>query len=157
MIKIEDTHQEEAMTTSMEDSMAQKILKALDEHGEALKKLGGCLTRLEESKLKKSLHVEINDDEEKVEEWDENDKTEYERNKQFEKLTIETMAIREKMEKMQLAFRKAQGMDDYLYNMGGVSSKSFIALPPKFKISDAKKFDGTGDPKQHVKKMLGHI
>ena len=136
----------------MEDSMAQKILKALDEHGEALKKLGGCLTRLEESKLKKSLHVEINDDEEKVEEWDENDKTEYERNKQFEKLTIETMAIREKMEKMQLAFRKAQGMDDYLYNMGGVSSKSFIALPPKFKISDAKKFDGTGDPKQHVRR-----
>ena len=136
----------------MEDSMAQKILKALDEHGEALKKLGGCLTRLEESKLKKLLHVEINDDEEKVEEWDENDKTEYERNKQFEKLTIETMAIREKMEKMQLAFRKAQGMDDYLYNMGGVSSKSFIALPPKFKISDAKKFDGTGDPKQHVRR-----
>ena len=136
----------------MEDSMAQKILKALDEHGEALKKLGGCLTRLEESKLKKSLHVEINDDEEKVEEWDENDKTEYERNKQFEKLTIETMAMREKMEKMQLAFRKAQGMDDYLYNIGGVSSKSLIALPPKFKISDAKKFDGTGDPKQHVRR-----
>ena len=152
MIKIEDTHQEEAMTTSMEDSMAQKILKALDEHGEALKKLGGCLTRLEESKLKKSLHVEINDDEEKVEEWDENDKTEYERDKQFEKLTVETMAMREKMEKMQLAFRKAQGMDDYLYNIGGVSSKSLIALPPKFKISDAKKFDGTGDPKQHVRR-----
>ena len=136
----------------MEDSMAQKILKALDEHGEALKKLGGCLTRLEECKLKKSLHVEINDDEEKVEEWDENDKTEYERDKQFEKLTVETMAMREKMEKMQLAFRKAQGMDDYLYNIGGVSSKSLIALPPKFKISDAKKFDGTGDPKQHVRR-----
>ena len=136
----------------MEDSMAQKILKALDEHGEALKKLGGCLTRLEESKLKKLLHVEINDDEEKVEEWDENDKTEYERDKQFEKLTVETMAMREKMEKMQLAFRKAQGMDDYLYNIGGVSSKSLIALPPKFKISDAKKFDGTGDPKQHVRR-----
>ena len=136
----------------MEDSMAQKILKALDEHGEALKKLGGCLTRLEESKLKKSLHVEINDDEEEVEECDENDKAKYERNKQFKKLIIETMAMREKMAKMQLAFRKAQGMDDYLYNMGGVSSKSFIALPPKFKISDAKKFDGTGDPKQHVRR-----
>ena len=34
------------------DSMAKKILKALDEHGEALKKMGGRLTRLEESKLK---------------------------------------------------------------------------------------------------------
>ena len=112
----------------MEDSMAQKILKALDEHGEALKKLGGCLTRLEESKLKRSLHVEINDDEEKVEEWDENDKTEYERNKQFEKLTIETMAIREKMEKMQLAFRKAQGMYDYLYNIGGNEFKGSYCI-----------------------------
>ena len=44
----------EIMTTPVEDSMAQKILKALDEHGEALKKMGGRLTRLEESKLKKS-------------------------------------------------------------------------------------------------------
>ena len=60
MIKIEDAHQEEeatlqeTMTTSVEDSMAQKILKALDEHGEALKTMGRRLTRLEESKLKKS-------------------------------------------------------------------------------------------------------
>ena len=57
------------------------------------------------------------------------------------------MAIREKMEKMQLAFCKAQGMDDYLYNMRGVSSKAPIALPPKFKISDVEKIDRTGDPK----------
>ena len=67
---------------------------------------------------------------------------------------METIAIKGKIEKMQLAFRKAQGMDDYLYNIGGVSSKSLIALPPKFKISDAKKFDGTGDSKQHVRKYL---
>ncbi|KAK9993815.1 hypothetical protein SO802_023518 [Lithocarpus litseifolius] len=107
------------MATSSKDLMAQKILKALDEHGEALKKIGGRLTRLEESRLKKSTHVEIRDNEEEVEEWDEKDKAENERNKQFEKLTVETVAMREKMEKMQLAFRKAQGMDDYLYNMGG--------------------------------------
>ena len=30
------------------------------------------------------------------------------------KLIADTMAMREKMEKMQLTFRKAQGMDDYL-------------------------------------------
>ena len=77
------------------------------------------LTWLEESKLKKPLHVEILDDEEENEEWDEKDKVEYERNKQFEKLTAKTMAMREKMEKMQLAFHKAQGMEDYLYNIGG--------------------------------------
>ena len=75
------------MTTSVEDSMVQKILKDLDEHDEAFKKMEGRLTRLEESKLKKSSHVIFSDDEEEVEEWDEKDKVEYERNKQFEKLT----------------------------------------------------------------------
>ena len=79
---------------------------------------------------------------------------EYERNKQFEKLTSDTVAMKEKMEKMQLAFRKAQGMDDCLYNMGGISSQTPIALPPKFKIFYAEKFDGIGDPKQPIKKYL---
>ena len=46
---------------------------------------------------------------------------EYERHKQFEKLIVETIAIREKMENMQLTFDKAQGMDNYLYSMGGGS------------------------------------
>ena len=45
-------------------------------------------------------------------------------------------------------------MDAYLYNKGGMSSKAPIALPPRFKISDAEKFDGTGDPKQHVRRYL---
>ena len=47
---------------------------------------------------------------------------------------------KEEMEKMQLAFCKAQGMDDCLYNIGGISSKTPIALPLKFKISNAEKF-----------------
>ena len=68
--------------------------------------MGGCLSKLEESKLKNPVHVEIHDEEEK-EEWDEKDKVDYERNKQFEKFTVDTMAIKEKMEKMQLAFCKA--------------------------------------------------
>ena len=101
--------------------------------------------------------MEINDDEEEVEERDENDKAKYERNKQFKKLIIETIAMREKMAKMQLAFCKVQGMDDYIYNMRGVSSKAPIALPPKFKISDAEKFDGTGDLKQHVRRYLSIV
>ena len=72
MITIEDTYQEEenpqkTMATSSEDPMAQKILKALDEHREALKKIGGHLTRLEESRLKKSTHVEVHDDKEELE------------------------------------------------------------------------------------------
>ena len=38
--------------------------------------------------------------------------------------------------------------------MRGLSSWTPIALPPKFKIFYAKKFDGTEDPKQHVKRYL---
>ena len=88
------------MATSMEDPMAQRILKALDEHGEALKKMGGHLTRLEEYRLKKSTHVEIHDDEEEDEEWDEKYKVEYEKNKQFERLTTKIIVMKEKMKKM---------------------------------------------------------
>ena len=45
-------------------------------------------------------------------------------------------------------------MDDYLYNMGGVSSKAPIALPPKFKIFDAENFDGTRDLKLYIRRYL---
>ena len=38
--------------------------------------------------------------------------------KNFEKLMKKTIAMREKIKKMQLAFPKAQGMDDCLYNIG---------------------------------------
>ena len=56
--------------------------------------MGGCLTRLEQSRLKKPSYVEINNDEEEEEEWDEKDKVEYERNKKFEKLTVKIVDMR---------------------------------------------------------------
>ena len=51
------------------------------------------------------MHVEIHDEDERKE-WDEKDRADYKRNKQFEKLTADTVAMKEKMEKLQLAFRK---------------------------------------------------
>ena len=68
--------------------------------------MGGHLTKLEESKIKKSIHVDIHNEDE---DWDERDKVEYERNQQFKKLTVDTMAMKKKMEKMQLAFRRPKG------------------------------------------------
>ena len=44
-------------------------------------------------------------------------------------------------------------MDDCLYNMGGVGSKTPIALPPKFKISNVEKFIGL----EILSNMLGDI
>ena len=68
--------------------------------------MGSPLTKLEEAKPKKTAHVEIPDDE-GVEGWDERDKADYEMNKQFEKLTTKTVAIKDKRENMKLTFRKA--------------------------------------------------
>ena len=147
LVKTEETYQEEVsqeetfqeevsqegMVTPIDDTNAQKMFKVIEEKSDALKKVGGPLSKLEESKLKKPIHVEIHD-EEKGEDWDERNKAKYERNKQFEKLTAETMTIKEKMDKMQLAFHKAWGMDDYLYNMGGVGSKLFQYDPYHLRI-----------------------
>ena len=95
----------------------------MEEQNDVLKKMGSRFTKLEEAKLKKAAPVQVLDDID-VEDWDERDKVDYERNKEFEKLTAKAIAMREKMEKMQLAFRKTQGMDDCLYNMGGISLKT---------------------------------
>ena len=92
----------------------------MEEQTNILKKMGSYLTKLEEAKIKKTIHVDIHDKDE-GEEWDERDNVEYERKKQFKKLTVETIAMKEKME---LAFCKAQGMDDCLYNIRGISSKN---------------------------------
>ena len=160
LIKVEITYQKKTlqeeipqkeMVTPIDEALTQNKYKAIEELAETLKKMGGHLSKLEESKIKKLVHVEIHDEQEK-EEWDEKDKTDFERNKHFEKLTVDTMAMKDKMQNMQLAFHKAQRMDDCLYNMGRLSSKVPIPLPPKFKISDAEKLNRIGDPKKHVRR-----
>ena len=155
MIKVEVTPQEETpperMVATINDMLTQKIYKVIEDQGEALKKIGSHLSKLKGSKIKKHVHIDINEEEEDKEEWDDRDKADYKRNKGFEKLIMDTMIMKEKVEKVQLAFRKAQGMDDCLYNMGGLSSKVPITLPPKFKISYVEKFDGT----RILKNMLG--
>ncbi|KAK9997912.1 hypothetical protein SO802_017515 [Lithocarpus litseifolius] len=94
------------MAAPISDEVAQMIFKAMEEQSYVLKMMGSRLTKLEEAKLKKTPRVEVLDDEE-VEDWDERDKADYERRKQFEILMEKTIAMREKMKKMQLAFRKA--------------------------------------------------
>ena len=80
-VKIEDIYQEEefqvgesswaTMAIPINDEIAQKIFKAMEEQSDVLKKRGSCLTKLDKAKLKKSnLHVEVFDDEE-VEDWGE--------------------------------------------------------------------------------------
>ena len=91
------------MAALINEALTQKIYKTIEEQADALRKIGCRLSKLEESKLKKPVHVEIHDEDER-EEWDEKDRVDYKRNKQFEKLTADTVAMKEKMEKLQLAF-----------------------------------------------------
>ena len=87
------------MAAPISDEIAQKIFKAMEEQSDALKKMGSRLTKLQEAKLKKpNPRVEVLDEED-GEDQDERDKANYERNKQFEKLKAETVAMRENMEK----------------------------------------------------------
>ena len=94
------------MAAPIDDMTTQKIFKAIEEQNDTLKKMGKCLTKLKVGKLKRPIHVEIHD-EEKGKDLDERDKAKYERTKQFEKLAVDIMAIKEKMDKMALAFCKA--------------------------------------------------
>ena len=48
-------------------------------------------------------------------------------------------------------------MDYFLYIMGGLGPTPLEPLPPKFKIFDAEKFDGIGDPRQHIWQYLSLI
>ena len=91
------------MTAPIDNMLAKKIYKAIEDQGEVVKKIGSRLLKLEEIKIKKLVHIDINEEQDK----DERDKADYERKKKFEKLTTEIVAMKEKMEKMQLAFRKA--------------------------------------------------
>ena len=91
------------MTAPIDNMLAKKIYKAIEDQGEVVKKIGSRLLKLEEIKIKKLVHIDINEEQDK----DERDKADYKRKKKFEKLTTETVAMKEKMEKMQLAFRKA--------------------------------------------------
>ena len=79
------------MDTPINDGIAQRIFKAMEEQSDVLKNMGSHFTKLEEAKLKKTAYVEIHDDE-KGEGWDEKNKADYERNKKFEKLTVDTVA-----------------------------------------------------------------
>ena len=55
------------MAAPIDDTIAQKIYKAIEEQGQALKKMGGHLSKLEEIKLKKLVHIEIHEEEERKE------------------------------------------------------------------------------------------
>ena len=63
---------------------------------------------------------------------------------------MDIVAIKEKMEKMQLAFHKAQGMDDCLY-MGGLNSEALLHSLPSSRFLTRKSLMGL----ETLSNMLG--
>ena len=81
-------------------------------------------------------------DEDEGEDWDERDKAKIWKEQAILETHCRCQAMKEKMDKMQLAFRKDLGMDDCFYNMGGVGSKTPIALPQSLRFLMWKKLIG---------------
>ena len=117
LVKIDILPQEEIpqekMAAPIDNVLMEKIYKAIKDHGEVLKKMESRLSKLEESKLKKPVHVEINEEEEK-EEWDERDQADYQRKKQLEKLAAEFVAMKEKPNVVIEEIREKVNWIDYM-------------------------------------------
>ena len=68
-----------------------------------------------------------------------------------------TENFKEKMELMQKALQKTQGVDDYLISMGGITNEPAVQLPPKFVRPKTDRFIGICDPKQHLRQYLNFV
>ena len=118
----------------------EAIIQMLAKQAEMLAQFGNRLDFLEEERREKPQQDKEGEE----------DEVNHGKNGKINKIAVKIAMIKEKMEKMQQAFHKAQGMDDFLYTMVGLVSTPLMPLPPKFKISDAEKFDGSGNPRQHI-------
>ena len=55
------------------------------------------------------------------------------------------------MNKLKSAFRKSKGVDDYLPDLEGLFDAPKVPLLEKFKMPEMDKFDGTWNPKSHLR------
>ena len=104
-----------------------------------LREFSERLAKIEEAQKKNS---QIKDEEWRNEE--EMAKATIERSKKFEAFTE---SFKKKMEHMQRALQKTQGVDDYLATMGRINKEETSQLPPKFAIPETDRFTGVDDPK----------
>ena len=62
--------------------------------------------------------------------------------------------IQDKMDKvdnLESVLRKSRGIDEYMMDLEGLLEPIKVKLPDNFKMPDIDRFDGTGNPKSHVK------
>ena len=66
----------------------------------------------------------------------------------------ETNEMLQETEKMKGMLKRFQGMEDYMLDIKGLCPFSDVQLPPKFKMPKMDSFDGTGNPKNHLKQYV---
>ena len=75
----------------------------------------------------------------------------------FDKTTVEAEELKKKVGRIHAAHMKSQGINDYLFSMGGIASEPIIQLPSKFSIPKTDRFTGIEDPKQHLLQYLSFV
>ena len=66
----------------------------------------------------------------------------------------ETKEMSKEIEKMKDMLKRSQGIEDYMLDIEGLCPFPDVQLPPKFKMPKMDSFDGTGNPKNHLKQYV---
>jgi hypothetical protein len=75
----------------------------------------------------------------------------------FDKTIVEEEELKEKVGRIHAALMKSQGIDDYIFSMGGIASEPVIQLPSKFSIPKTDMFTGIEDPNQYLLQYLSFV
>ena len=65
--------------------------------------------------------------------------------------------IQEKLGKLESVIRKTRGSENYHIDLEGLFDTPQVTLPPKFKMPDMEKFNGIGNPKNHLKMYVNTL
>ena len=60
----------------------------------------------------------------------------------------------QEIEKMKGMLKRSQGMEDFMLDIEGLCPFPNVQLLPKFKMPKMDSFDGTGNPKNHLKQYV---
>ena len=66
----------------------------------------------------------------------------------------ETKEMSKEIEKLKDMLKRSQGIEDYMLDIEGLCPFPDVQLPPKFKMPKMDSFDGTGNPKNHLKQYV---
>ena len=114
------------------------------------------LHHLEGAQGKKKKVVQEPQDEDSIFDEDYFEEKEAKINKEPKKKekSKETKEMSQEIEKMKGMLKRSQGMEDYMPDIEGSCQFPDVQLPSNFKMPKMDSFDGTGNPKNHLKRYV---